>query len=91
MYEEHLRLSRPRGKRPVDTLLFRHYSFIALSLRRDCRRHIRDGMVELYQEEPEFKATVNRELSRPTSLLIKSLGFSGNVALLQKYNYLTRK
>lgn len=91
LYEEHLRLSRPRGKRPVDTPLFRHYSFIALSLRRDGRRHIRDGIVELYQEEPEFKATVDRELSRLTSLLIKSLGFSGNVALLQKYNYLTRK
>ncbi|QOJ78307.1 hypothetical protein IG193_05950 [Infirmifilum lucidum] len=90
LYEEHLRLSQSRGKRLVDTPLFRHYSFIALSLRRDGRRYIRDGIIELYQEEPEFRVTVDRELSRLTSQLIKSLGFSGNAALVQAHKYLTR-
>ncbi|PLJ77246.1 tagaturonate epimerase family protein [Infirmifilum sp. SLHALR2] len=84
LLEEHVRLSGIQGRYLVDTPLFRHYSFVALNLRRDGKRFIREGIVQLYEEEPEFKASVDREVRRLTSMLVESLGFTGNAALVRR-------
>ncbi len=74
-YERNGRRYDPRAQ------WFRYYSFLALNLRdKHGRRPFREALVEMYEGDTDFKATVDREVKALTLRLIDGLKFEGNIS-----------
>ena len=82
-YEEEVRKG-VREERDPRSDFFRYYSFIALNLRDGEERRLRASLVELYEEDEEFRGKVDKEVKELTLRLINGLGFSGNVKYLRE-------
>ncbi|RLE76275.1 MAG: hypothetical protein DRZ80_01325 [Thermoprotei archaeon] len=69
---------------------FRYYSFIALNLRdSEDRRFLRESIVELYNEDVEFRERYDKEVEALTLRLIDGLKYENNV--LKVMEWLTRQ
>lgn len=80
--EEYRQRASTGRYRNVEAAVFRYYSFLALNLRRDGQRYFRESIVQLYQENEDFRKKVDKELSSFTVALIDSLGFNDNIRYL---------
>lgn len=78
MLEEYREVYQQKNRTAVEAPLFRHYSFVALNLRRNHRRHLRESIVELYEEDKSFRYDVDREVFSLTARFLESLSFKGN-------------
>ncbi|MGC8836016.1 MAG: tagaturonate epimerase family protein [Infirmifilum sp.] len=81
--EEHRKKSLNGYVRDSESPVFRYYSFLALNIRRNGERYLRNAIVELYLEDKGFREQVDREISALTVAFLDSLGFRGNVRLLR--------
>jgi len=80
-YEKKFKKANPYNPRIP---LFRYYSFIALNLRDKAgRRYLREGIVDLYENDNNFRAKVDKEVEALTSRLINGLKFTNNIIKLK--------
>lgn len=64
----------------LEAEFFKRFSFIALNIRDKAgRRYLREGIVELYENDPEFKLKVNKYVKLLTIYLIDGLKFYNNI------------
>ncbi len=83
MYEEEVKkgVRKPRDSRAD---FFRYYSFLALNMRDESgKRYLREMILELYEEDKEFRERYDREVKALTLRLIEGLRFADNVKLLK--------
>ncbi|MGQ9469287.1 MAG: tagaturonate epimerase family protein [Nitrososphaerales archaeon] len=67
-------------KRDPRAKFFRFNSYLALNLRNKRGvRHLRDGLVEVYEKRPELRKIVDQEVEKLTIRLIDGLHFNNNV------------
>jgi len=75
-----------RGERDPRSDMFRYYSFIALNLRDSLgRRYLREALVELYDEDEDFRKKYYQEVKALTLRLIDGLHFENNIAIAEKW------
>ena len=73
-----------REERSPRERFFRFNSYLALNFRDSSgKRYLRDEIVMLYNEDPEFKEMVESEVEKLTSRLVTGLEFTGNAKLLK--------
>ncbi|MEM2740270.1 MAG: tagaturonate epimerase family protein [Candidatus Bathyarchaeia archaeon] len=81
-YRHSVREGRIRERDPL-SMLAKSYLFLALNIRDEKgRRYIRDAIIELYEEDAEFRRIYDLGVVSITDSIIEKFGFQDNVKLL---------